>query len=47
MSSIWKCKTKDENQVKQLVSSGIWVLVMILAEYGSNDNKLRVLEKVD
>ena len=26
---------------------GIWVLLMVLVGYGSNDNRLRVWEKVD
>ena len=37
----------DENQFKQLFSRGMWVPVMVLVEYGSNDNRLRVREKVD
>ena len=32
---------------KQLVFRGIWVLGMVLVGYGSNDNRLRVWEKVD
>ena len=34
-------------KVKQLASKGMWVLVVVLAGYGSNDNRLRVWEKVD
>ena len=32
---------------KQLVPRRMWVLVMVLVGYGSNDNSLRVKEKVD
>ena len=34
----------DENQVKQLVSRGIWVFGMVLVGSGSNDKRLRVWE---
>ena len=34
----------DENQVKQLVSRGIWVFGMVLVGCGSNDKRLRVWE---
>ena len=37
----------DEYQVKQLVSKGTWVLVMILVKYRSNNYRLTVWEKVD
>ena len=30
----------DENQVKQLVSMEMWVLVILLVGYGSNDKKV-------
>ena len=33
--------------IKQLVSRGIWDLVIVLAGYGSNNNKSRVYENVD
>ena len=37
----------EEIQVKQLAYRGIWVLVMVLVGWGSNDNRLRVGEKLD
>ena len=33
--------------IKQLDSRGIWDLVIVLVGYGSNNNRLRVCEKVD
>ena len=37
----------DKNKVKQLVSRAMWVLVKVLVEYGSNDNMVRVWEKIN
>ena len=34
-------------KIKQLVSKGMWVLVLVLVGHGSNENRLRVWEKVD
>ena len=47
MIGINECWTKDKNQIKQLVSRGIWVLVVVLVEYGSSENRLMIWEKVD
>ena len=33
--------------IKQLVSRGTWGLVIVFVGYGSNNNRLRVYEKVD
>ena len=30
MNSIWEWETLNENQVKQLVDRGMWILVMVL-----------------
>ena len=33
--------------VRQLISRGLWGLVMVLVGYGSNNNRLRVCERVE
>ena len=47
INSIKECENYDENQLKQLVFRGIWVPVMVLVGYGSNDDRLSIWEKVD
>ena len=34
-------------KINQMVSRGMWVVVMVLVGYWSNDNRLRVWEKTD
>ena len=47
INNIWEYTTSDENQLKKLVSRGMWVLVMVLVGHGRNNNRLRVWETVD